>query len=255
VAPGERVVIAEPTFSELAVAALAQGAVVERVFSELPGFALDLERVARRAEGARLVYLCTPNNPTGEAIEHERVLRLAERLGDTLLLLDQSFKSLSDQASEPLVRLPANVIAVRSLTKDFALPGLRIGYGVAEAERVRAIAQQRPTWATSASALAAIEAAASERAFVASSWLRMRVDREHLTAGLVALGLAPRPSAAGYVLVEVGDARTVREALLRQSGVQVRDASSFGLPRHVRIAARPHADTQRVLDGLARLFA
>jgi histidinol-phosphate aminotransferase len=247
-APGERAVLAEPTFSELRVAATSAGARVERVFTEDAALRLDLDALAAAARGARLVYVCAPNNPTGEGIAAPRLAALAHALGDTLLVVDQSFLSLSDDAADLRAPLPANVIAVRSLTKDFALPGLRLGYLVAAPELVNEIERARPTWATSAPALAAIACAAREQAFVRASWQRIRADREYLCARLAALGLAPLPSATSYVLVPVGDAAELTQKLLARR-VFVRDASSFGLPGHVRIAARPRADTDRLYEA------
>jgi histidinol-phosphate aminotransferase len=173
-------------------------------------------------------------------------------LSDVWLVVDQSFLSLSELAHESSVRLPRNVIALRSLTKDFALAGLRIGYLVAEPELVARIEAARPTWATGAPALQAIECAASQQAFVRESWARMREDRGGLRAGLEALGLRVLPSVAGYQLVEVDDAARTTRALLER-GVQVRDATSFGLPQHVRVAARPVADRARLLAAWSSL--
>jgi histidinol-phosphate aminotransferase len=253
-APGQRVVMAEPTFSELRVAAASVGAEVERLFTPDAALRLDFDALAERARGARLVYLCAPNNPTGEGFPARRIAALAHVLGDTLLVLDQSFLSLSDDASDLRAPLPSNVIAVRSLTKDFALPGLRIGYAVAHAALITELERARPTWATSAPALAAIACAAGEQAFVQASWQRIRADRAHLCERLIARGLAPLPSATGYVLVPVGDAASLTRKLLTQR-VFVRDASSFGLPGHVRIAARPRADVERLCEAWTRLDA
>ena len=74
-------------------------------------------------------------------------------------------------------------------------------------------------------------------------------DRRHLIDGLRELGLEPVPGDAPYVLVEVGCAPTVTAALLER-GILVRDTTSFGLPRHIRIAARPAGETDRLLDAL-----
>lgn len=250
VAKDDRVVIAEPTFSELRIAAAAAGARVERVMArEGQGFRLPLTELARRAHGARLLYLCAPNNPTGEAIAAESIAQLARELPHTLVVLDQSFLSLSDRADEASFAFPENVICVRSLTKDFALAGLRIGLSIAAPELVRRIEAARPTWATSAPALLAIEAAAEEQVFVRESWARMRRDRERVGEALRAVGLVPLPSSTGFQLVRVGRAAAFRAALLAR-GVSVRDASSFGLPGYVRIAARPEAEVARLAEAL-----
>jgi histidinol-phosphate/aromatic aminotransferase/cobyric acid decarboxylase-like protein len=250
--PGERVTIAEPTFSELRVACAQARADVVRVFTPDPELRLDLSRFADESRGARLAYVCAPNNPTGEGISLAKLRTLAEAIAPTFLIVDQSFLSLSDQAHEAHGTLPDNAILLRSLTKDYALAGLRIGYLLAAPELAERVEDARPTWATSAPALAAIARAAEEQAFVRASWQRMREDREYLRSGLRALGARALPGVSGYSLVHVGEAPRVVEELL-QRGIFVRDASSFGLPEHVRIAARPRAETERLLEAWASL--
>jgi histidinol-phosphate/aromatic aminotransferase/cobyric acid decarboxylase-like protein len=234
------------------VAASAARAELVRVFTRDPALCLDLERVVEEARGARVVYVCSPNNPTGEGIAIERLAGLARALEPTLLVVDQSFLSLSDHAHDERVKLPANVIALRSLTKDFALAGLRIGYLLAAPELATSIESARPTWATSAPALAAIEQAARERDYVRESWRAMRACREQFRQGLRELGVSCVDGVAGYSLVHVGDAASFTRRLLAHK-LFVRDASSFGLPQHVRVAARPEADTRRLLEAWAAL--
>jgi len=249
--PGDRVVLAEPTFSEMRFVAQAAGAIVE---SPTPQGALeiDLEALVTQARGARLLYLCSPNNPTGSVVPVEAIRSLALLLPEVHIVLDQAFLSLSDHAADLAVRFPANVICVRSLTKDFALAGLRIAYLLAHGTRVERIERARPTWSTSAPAQAAILEAAHQDGFVRESYARLRDDRAYLMRGLQALGLLPAPSCTVYVLVPVDDAKQTC-ALLLTRGISVRDCSSFGLPGHVRVAVRPRADTDRLLDALRSL--
>jgi histidinol-phosphate/aromatic aminotransferase/cobyric acid decarboxylase-like protein len=242
-----RVVIAEPTFSEFAVAAAAGEARVERVRAdEASGLRLDLGALARHARGAAALYLCSPNNPTGEYLPLPAVRALAEALPDTLLVLDQSFVGLTDHAADALVALPDNVVRVRSLTKEFACPGLRIGLCVATPAWIARIEAQRPTWATSSPALAALAVSAREHSFVADSWQQMRADREATRGLLVARGLTPLPSATSYQLVPVPMPASELWQRLARQGVLVRDCTSFGLPRHVRVAALPAAARARL---------
>lgn len=251
--PDARVLIAEPTFSEFRVAAQACGARVEQLWArEQDDFRFDLTELARTGRDARVIYLCTPNNPTGHHVGAPEIAELARALPDTLLLLDQSFLSLSDHAHELTLKLPENVICVRSLTKDFCLPGLRLGVLHAARELVARIERMRPTWATSAPAQAAIAEAAGQHSFVAESYRAMRADREQLADLLRNHGLTPLPTSATYQLVRVGDATAFRRRMLAQ-GVSVRDGSSFGLPAYVRLAARPADERARFAAALAAL--
>lgn len=251
VAAGERVVIAEPTFSELRIAAQSAGARVERLFARDPAtLRLDLTALAERARGARMVYLCSPNNPTGEYVSLTDVHTLASALPDTVIVLDQSFLALSDHADRARTPLPDNVVRVRSLTKELACPGLRIGLCVGDPSLIARIEAARPTWATSSPALAALEAGARADPFVRASWLRMRDDRDALSELLRARGFAPLASATSYQLVPLTiEAGVLRTRLLRH-GVLVRDCASFGLPRHVRVAALPASARARLAAAL-----
>lgn len=250
---GDKVVIAGPTFSEMqyaARAALADVVTVTRAHGEA---ALDsIERLVEQGKGARLLYLCSPNNPTGCRIAPEQIRALSLQLPHTRIVLDQAFLSLSDHADDLAARFPPNVICVRSLTKDFALAGLRIAYLVAAPGVVEDIERARPTWATSAQAQAAITEAASQGDFVRQSYARLREDRAHLVRGLEAMGLSPQPSTTVFLLLPVADAAQTC-ALLLTRGLSARDCTSFGLPQHIRIAVRPRADTARLLDALRTL--
>jgi histidinol-phosphate/aromatic aminotransferase/cobyric acid decarboxylase-like protein len=251
VAPSERVVIAEPTFSEFRIAAAALGAELVRPFAAPErGHALDLDQLGRVAHGARALYLCSPNNPTGESFDAAQLASFARALAPTFLVLDRSFLALSDHAHEERVALPDNVVVVRSLTKEFACPGLRIGLCRATPRVIARVEAQRPTWATSSPALAALAWCAAAQPFVRESYARMRADREAVRALLVARGFAPLPSATTFQLVPLTQpAATFRKALAR-AGVLVRDCASFGLPRHVRIAALPEAHRGRLGEAL-----
>ncbi len=253
VRPGDKVVIAGPTFSEIQFAAKAAGADIVHATRLHGEAALDsIDRLVAQGKGARLLYLCSPNNPTGCIVRPEEIRALALQLPRTHIVLDQAFLSLSDYAEDLSARLPPNVICVRSLTKDFALAGLRIAYLVAPSDVVDRIEQARPTWATSAPAQAAITEAASQGEFVRNSYARLREDRAHLLRGLEALGLSPISSCTVFVLLPVADAAQTC-SLLMTRGLSARDGSSFGLPQHVRIAVRPRADTARLLDALRTL--
>jgi histidinol-phosphate/aromatic aminotransferase/cobyric acid decarboxylase-like protein len=253
-AGGGAALAVEPAFSEFAAAAEAAGARTTgwRARAE-DGFAPDLEAVAAAAVRVRAdaVYLCAPTTPIGALVPLAGVTALAERLAAGIIILDESFLSLSDQAGEAALPLPANVVRLRSITKEHAIPGLRAGYLLAPASLARAVEASRPAWSTSSVAQAAALAALGASSFVTASRERLRDDREATAAGLRALGLAPLPSVAPYLVFHAGDAAGLRARLLRRR-VLVRDCASFGLSGFVRVAARPAPERERLLDALGR---
>jgi histidinol-phosphate/aromatic aminotransferase/cobyric acid decarboxylase-like protein len=252
--PGMTALFAEPTFSEFRRACVASGMnVVEWRARAEDGFALDLAAIGRRADEARagIVYLCTPNTPTGATLAAAEVASWAEANPARLVVLDQSFLSLSDRADDAGVDVPPNVVRIRSLTKEHAIPGVRVGYLIARAELVARLEEQRPAWMTSAGAQAAAIAAAREQGFVEQSRQRLLRDRARLLVELRTLGLEAFDSSAPFCVVRVGDAAGLRRRLLAGQRILVRDCASFGLPEFVRLAVRPEPDIARLVRALA----
>ncbi|HUQ02412.1 MAG TPA: histidinol-phosphate transaminase [Kofleriaceae bacterium] len=253
---GGPAVIVEPTFAEARAAfEAADTAIVAHGATRANGFAIDLGAVAAtvRAHSATIVYLCTPNTPTGVIVPAGVVAEWAAAIAPARVLLDQSFLSLSERAGDARVPMPPNVIRVRSLTKDHGIPGVRCGYAIASRDVIASVEAQRPAWTTGAHAQAAALAATTDaaRAFVAESAHRSLGDRIALQAALTELGLAPVPSSTVFTLVPVADAAMLRRRLLVRHQVLVRDCTSFGLPDHVRLAARPAPERTRLVAALS----
>ena len=135
---------------------------------------------------------------------------------------------------------------LRSLTKLFALPGLRLGYLVATPLVARAVQAALPPWNVSAPAIAAGLAALAEP----TEPVRAAVDelRGRMLARLAAIGVAPVVAAGTFVVVDVGDAAPFARAMLAR-GVRVRDCASFGLPALVRLGVRGEADVLRLVEA------
>ncbi len=253
---GRSVVMVEPTFSEFRAAAVAAGArVVEWRASAQAGFAVGRAALTAVVETARAceaaaIYLCAPNNPTGAGVRASDVVALAERLPRAIIVVDQAFLSLSEHHADAVVDLPDNVVRVRSLTKEHAIPGVRVGYLVAAPAIAAAVEAARPAWSTGGAAQAAAIASVGLAPFVAESRERMLADRRALDEALRRLDLAPVPSCTSYFIVPVGDAAGLRRGLLSRHRILVRDCASFGLPAHARLAARPADDRERLLAAL-----
>jgi histidinol-phosphate/aromatic aminotransferase/cobyric acid decarboxylase-like protein len=250
---GARALIVEPTFCEFRAAALATGARVSewRATAER-GFAVDLAAVAAQAHatGAQVIYLCSPNTPTGTVTAAADVAAFALTHPELRLVLDQSFLSLSERFEDAAVRMPENVAVVRSLTKDHGIPGVRIGYAIGSVALCQAIEASRPAWSTNAFAQAATLAACECGAFVRESRERLLEDRRALAGDLAALGIESVPSSSSFLMARVPDVPALRSRLLGRHRILVRDCASFGLPGFMRLAAKPRADRQRLIQAL-----
>jgi histidinol-phosphate/aromatic aminotransferase/cobyric acid decarboxylase-like protein len=251
-ARGDTAFVVGPTFSEINQAAGAVGAEVRQWRAEAStGFAVNLGAVvtATRSARARLLYLCSPNNPTGAHVPVEAIAEAAAALPGVVVALDQAFLSLSPRWKELAAELPPSVVCLRSMTKDHAIPGLRLGYLLSTPEIAGAVEAQRPPWTVSAPAHAAGLAALQSDAFLAESRDRLLADRDALATELRAIGLAPSSSATVFLLVPVPDASALRARLLRR-GLLVRDCTSFGLSGYIRLGARPEPDRRRLVAAL-----
>jgi histidinol-phosphate/aromatic aminotransferase/cobyric acid decarboxylase-like protein len=253
VRPGTPVLVVEPTFCEFRAAAQHSGASISEWRAQAgDGFSIDLgalERLVREAPGA-VVYLCSPNTPTGVSVPAVDVARLAQANPRVTVVLDQSFLALSDRAEDAQVRMPGNVVCVRSMTKEHAIPGVRLGYLVAPPTLVARVEEARPAWTTGAVAQAAAIAASRATRFVEGSRRKVLDDRERLAEMFRRLGFAPVPTTTCFLLVRVGEARPLRARLFEQHGVLVRDCTSFELPEWIRVAARPEKDRERLEAAL-----
>ncbi len=250
---GDCALIAEPTFSEFRAAALACGAeIAELRATAATSFQLDLDAIfaaAVRAR-ARVVYLCSPNTPTGSAAPAREIAAQAERHRDLRVVLDQSFLSSSECFEDGAVEMPDNVVRVRSLTKDHAIPGVRVGYLIATPQVAAGVEANRPAWSTSAFAQAAAVACAERSSFVADSRQRLLEDRRALAADLAALGIETLPSRATFLLARAADVPRLRSNLLARHAILIRDCESFGLPGFIRLAAKPAGERARLIAAL-----
>ena len=232
--------IAGPTFSEPVLAARAYGVPWRELQSSADGhFALDLSKLARAIEehDAQAVYLCQPNNPDGSCVPAARLRELCEAYRSQLFIIDQAFLSLSSRHADAALRFPDNVLLVRSLTKEHALPGLRVGYALGSAQLIERLNARRPSWMVSGLAEAAIIEACAHDDYVAQVRTFLLEARGALAAECSDLGMPTVPSTTSYFLMRVGHADSFRARLLSRHSIAVRSCSSFGLPDYVRIAA------------------
>lgn len=238
ISPGEKAAVFPPTFSEYSLSV--------RIAGGIP---------APEREGAVAEFICNPNNPTGvlltRGVVQER-LSLAEEEG-RILFVDEAFIDLSDPAQSVINIRSPSLFVLRSLTKAYAVPGLRFGYGIGDPLLVQAMEVVRPPWTVNAFAEAyAIEALANRYQLEASRDA-IRAEREWMTGEFDALGISHDPSSVNYLLLSTGKtpAAEVKERLLTE-GILVRDCSSFGLPCAIRVAVRRHEENERLVEVLGR---
>ena len=254
----ESALILGPTFGEYARACQLLGARLVRADAGPDrGFRPDVAALADRIvrQRPRVVWLCNPNNPTGGYLPppDAGVLLAACVAAGALLVVDEAYLAFVDAPASLLDRLDGgHLFLLRSLTKDYGLAGLRLGYGVTSPALAAAVRLAQPPWSVSAPAQAAGLAALEDAAHLERARAEVRRGRRLLVDGLTALGFRVSPPAGNFVLFEVGDAPGFRRALLTR-GCVVRDGTSFGLPAHVRIGVRRRAENERLLAAITGL--
>jgi threonine-phosphate decarboxylase len=242
-----KALVLEPTFSEYAAAARASGMEpVRRVARPREeGFGWDPTPL-RDLEGISVVFLCNPNNPTGDSLGRQEVLEVAARVEEAgaVLVVDEAFADFVSGISVTDI-VDRGLWVARSFTKFFAIPGLRLGCLVCDdAARVQAL---QPSWPVNAVAAAAGIAAVRDRGFAEASIAEIARLREGLFGALDALpGLQPFPGTANFLLVRGPDGLPGR---LAGRGVLVRGCGPFnGLgPEYFRVAVRSAGENERLV--------
>jgi len=256
--PGDRALVFGPTFGEYARAAMVAGAEV----MEASAGAADGYRFNGHAMDAaighfapRLAFICNPNNPTGAYIPGASLRALAVRHPDVLFVVDEAYLPFvaggdSFAGPHPL----ANAVVLRSLTKDCAVPALRLGYALARPELLDPMRTGQPTWSVNAMAQAAGIAGMADTHHWQQSLAGLRDAKAYLMATLPAIHGEVLPSDANFFLWRVNGASGWRHALL-QRGCLVRNCLSFGLRGYLRVSVRTPAECERLVAAAAEVAA
>jgi histidinol-phosphate aminotransferase len=257
---GHKAAITGPTFGEYRTASLAAGAeVVEYSTSSDQDFQLDVGEVCRWLLDVRptLVWLCNPNNPTGTYIERDAFMKLCttcQHLG-AMLVIDESYwhfvvpQGTCSALAYIEREMETPVLVLRSLTKDYALAGLRLGYIVAPPVVAQRLQAHLPAWNVSSVAQAAGCAALTDQEYLNETLGQLMDERLAFFDALTRHGIMHIPSRTHFCLIQVENAHDVRHRLLVK-GLLVRDCASFGLPRFIRVATRQRHEWQQLVTAL-----
>ena len=262
--------IVGPTYAEYAHAVQRAGGRSSMIMAKrTDAYRPPLEEVTRRLsrqqrgrERIDSIFICHPNSPTGRPAPRHDLQALfgaADRAG-VWVVVDESFIDYCRALTcLPQVRSYRRVIILRSFTKFYGLPGLRIGFSVSSPTVAALLKRFQPPWSVNAAAQRAAEAAIADVVHARRCRTCVEEERTYLTAQLSSLdGLTVIPSSANFLLIELPPSFRSRAvtATLRRRGLLVRDCSSLEgcTARMIRIAVRTRRDNARLIEALGGIL-
>lgn len=259
VEPGDEVIVPTPSFSEYEFAArVMAGKTVPVPLGE--GFRYELDAVLEAVTPrTKIIYLCTPNNPTGTYIPAAELEAFLRRVPEgVLVVLDEAYHEYVEapDCGDGLVLLKQGykVVVLRTFSKLYALAALRVGYAIGDPEIIALINRVREPFNVNALAQAAAAAALEDDEHRRRSLTSNREGKRQLYEGLESLGCRCVPTEANFILVRVPYRSTdIFQQLLRR-GVIVRDGAAFGLPDYLRITIGTADENERLLKAMAEVL-
>ncbi len=249
--PGDIVVLPQPTYAMYRIAVQAMDASV-RVVPMNADFTFDVEAIISSCEGAKLVFLCNPNNPTGIALPAGQVERIASRV-DCILVVDEAYAEYSGECALPMLQRYPRMIVVRTLSKAFSLAGARVGYAACAPEAVDLLNRVRPPQSVSYMSVVLAEKAVRDTSAMRANVEQLLQERVWLATALNEIGLSVYPSCANFVLARASSAQIVARmhAACLQAGLVMRTfAAGSPLESCVRVTARVRDDNERLVETL-----
>jgi cobyric acid synthase CobQ/L-threonine-O-3-phosphate decarboxylase len=254
-------VIPAPSYSDYLTACEAAKVKTRVIVSrEEDEFAIDLERLEVSLRGGELVFLASPNNPTGLLLDDARLRRLMRDRPRTVFVMDEAFSDFVEGAGSLIRDRPPNCAVLVSMTKIFAVPGLRLGFAVADPELIRRIERLRPWWSVNSLAQEVGVAALRDAEYVERTKQFVSLERRRLSGALRGFPrLKVFPGHANFILARVDkpffDAQDLRDALLRQ-GIAIRLCGNFhGLDaRYFRVAVRAKEENDVLIEAMGRIL-
>lgn len=253
----EKVLIPQPTFSEYerACKAAQKSEVRSQKLREENDFEIETDSFIKAMKGCDMAFLCNPNNPTGRLLKRAAMLKIAAAAKKLrcYLVVDEAFIDFcpKDSVVNEVCNNPY-LIVLGSMTKFYALTGLRIGYGVFHQSVIKKIISYKEPWAVNTIAQRAGVVAMSDTEYRDETFSVMKEEKKFMEDGLGKLKIEYIPSAVNYYLLRLSNAGEVINSL-RHKGILVRDCSNFaGLNRaYIRIAVKSRRHNARLLKELS----
>lgn len=237
--PGKRYSVSPHTFAEYDLSA------------RLAGAELSDEDMAD------VIFLCNPDNPSGKLMSRNNILEKysEDKNNSKIVCVDEAFIDLADPDQSVHDNYNNGFFILRSLTKSFAIPGIRFGYGIGNSKLIASMEVMRPPWTVNALAESVVLSAFSKYIELAQSRILIQKEKQILLKAILNYGWICIPGSANYLLIDTrSDARIITDLFLKE-GILVRDCTSFGFPTSIRIAIRTPEENLhfiRALESVSR---
>lgn len=263
----KRVLIPAPSFSEYERAATAAGAVIQYAYlSAENNFAIDIDLLSSQVQGVDIVFIGNPNNPTGTLLtvtQIESLLLQAKQAG-AMVVVDESFMDFISNCQEytcrPLLKRYDNLVIIHSLTKFYAIPGLRLGFSLTTPSLSARLHAVKDPWNVNLLAQAAGVVALADRDYQIKSRETVKREKDKLYSELKAIpGIKPFKPSVNYILMDIAasgfNAPQLRR-LLAQQCILIRDCSNYsGLSSYyVRVAVKLEEQNKKLLQQLKQVL-
>ncbi len=258
ISEGDAVLIPQPTYTEYEYFSRVRGAeVVEQLLAPIGESTPEIDTDVKAA------FVCNPNNPTGSVLPLNRIEELAYELSRRrgILVVDEAYAEFSGlRSAAELIEAHDNLVVLRSMTKFYAIPGLRFGYAVASKNIAHYLSKLLPPWNINTVALHAALAALRDKEFAMRSRRYLSEEKRRLLSSLSHLpGLRVYPSEANFFLINIRktgmSSREMKERLI-DKGILIRDCSSFRHlgEEHVRVCVRKREENHRLISAMEELL-
>lgn len=257
-----RAIIPVPAYNDYAVACELAGMSVEKLdMTATEKSTLDLDALGSRLKGREIVFIANPNNPTGLPIDTSKLIEFSKKHKDTTFVVDEAFIDFVVDGQSLALNRPTNVIVLRSMTKFYAIPGLRLGFAVGDKELVDKIQKYIAPWPVNSFALEVGTKAIEDKQYAAESIEIVSRNRQWLYRELTKVnGLYVYPGQANFLLVKISNANinapALASQLLKKDRIAVRVCDNFdGLDKsYIRVAVKTQDDNQRLVEAISREF-
>ncbi|MCL5674628.1 MAG: pyridoxal phosphate-dependent class II aminotransferase [Candidatus Omnitrophica bacterium] len=252
------VIIPEPTFSEYERAAGVNGCRVRFLEMETEKFSLNLSEM----DASDMIFLCNPNNPTGNLVikSYDEIKNLPQKF----IVIDETFIDfLPDFSRRTFIRYAVKdkrIIIIRSFTKFFAMPGLRIGYIIADKDIIKLLKNHQIPWSVNSIGLVAAKLMLKNKKYITATLKKIEKERKYLFDEISKTGcFIPYPSVANFLLIKIIKkeltSSIIAESLIK-NGLLIRDCSNFrGLDdKFFRVAVLSHKDNVKLISSLKKSY-